>query len=230
MKHPNTQTGQFVTRYSRRALLALLLGVAVGPLAAWTARADDDQAITKMRWDLIHIASFSPVTIQAGGEDSAKANEGSMITLTGSGTFLVRNGAGLPKGVTGGGTWETFDNTGKNTGGGTYKVTSLVSWDNAPGSPGAGAVDKIGDGTLADNRGGLVVLRIEYSDGSKGVLTVSCHQPGAGPPTAPDTVFEGITATKSYVDYWNRVAPVGGVDGNRTLFHVLPGGQDADKD
>jgi hypothetical protein len=23
------------------------------------------------------------------------------------------------------------------------------------------------------------------------------------------------------VDYWNRLAPVGGVDGNRTLFHVL---------
>ena len=38
---------------------------------------------------------------------------------------------------------------------------------------------------------------------------------------APPSIFEGITASKGFVDYWNRVAPVGGVDGNRTLFHVL---------
>ena len=36
----------------------------------------------------------------------------------------------------------------------------------------------------------------------------------------PNTVFEGITASKSFVDYWNRVAPVPNVDGNRTVFHT----------
>jgi len=50
---------------------------------------------------------------------------------------------------------------------------------------------------------------------------VSCHLPGAGPPTTPETVFEGITATKGFVAYWNREAPLPGVDANRTLFHVL---------
>jgi hypothetical protein len=34
--------------------------------------------------------------------------------------------------------------------------------------------------------------------------------------------MESASASKNYVDYWNRVAPVAGVDGNRTLFHVLP--------
>jgi len=199
-----------------------------GP-AAWQAvRADGDNGATKMRWDLIHIPNFSPFPVQAGGEDSAKANDGSMITLTGSGTFQVRHGEGVSKHVTGGGTWETFDSSGKSTGSGTYKVTSLVSWEEAPGSPVPGTIDEIGDGTLADNRAGLLVVRIEYSDGSKGVLDVSCHLPGMGPPMTPPTVFEGITATMSYAAYWNRVAPVPNVDGNRTLFHVLPGGDNDD--
>jgi len=60
-----------------------------------------------------------------------------------------------------------------------------------------------------------VVLRITYSDGDGGILVVSCT--GA---TAPADLFEGITATKGFVDYFNRVAPAGGVDGNRTVFHI----------
>ncbi len=35
-------------------------------------------------------------------------------------------------------------------------------------------------------------------------------------------LFEGITATKSFVDFWDRVPPVPGVNANRTIFHVLP--------
>ena len=61
--------------------------------------------------------------------------------------------------------------------------------------------------------------------GGRGVLVVSCHlngnPPPQGPDAAPPSVFEGITASMGFVDYWNRVAPVGGVDGNRTLFHIL---------
>jgi hypothetical protein len=38
--------------------------------------------------------------------------------------------------------------------------------------------------------------------------------------TAPADLFEGVTASKGFVDYFNRVAPVNGVDANRTLFHV----------
>jgi len=46
---------------------------------------------------------------------------------------------------------------------------------------------------------------------------VSCHLVGT-----PDSVFEGVTATKGFVDYWNREAPPappGNAD--RTTFHVL---------
>jgi hypothetical protein len=37
----------------------------------------------------------------------------------------------------------------------------------------------------------------------------------------PDNVFEGITVSKGFVDYWNRDPDVPGVDANRTIFHVL---------
>ena len=62
---------------------------------------------------------------------------------------------------------------------------------------------------------GLAVLRIQYSDGERGILVVSCHLAGT-----PDSVFEGITASKGFVDYFNSQAPIPGVDANRTLFHV----------
>jgi hypothetical protein len=94
----------------------------------------------------------------------------------------------------------------------------------APGAQARNAKDRIGDGTLADNRGGPAILRIAYSDGSKGILVVSCDLPGnppSGPAGSPDSIFEGITASKGFVDYWNRAAPVPGVDANRTLFHVV---------
>ncbi len=91
-------------------------------------------------------------------------------------------------------------------------MTGLVRFDLAPGS--FALDDRIGN--AADARAGLAILELRYSDGSKGILVVSCHLTGTS-----DTVFEGITATKGFVAFWNRVAPAAGVDANRTLFHVL---------
>ena len=73
------------------------------------------------------------------------------ITMTGFGTFTP----GDPENVSGGGTWQTFDKTGASTGSGTYKVTQLIQFSTAPGTQTSSVVDKIGDGTLTDNRGGL---------------------------------------------------------------------------
>lgn len=36
----------------------------------------------------------------------------------------------------------------------------------------------------------------------------------------PDSVFEGVNALKGFVHYYDNVAPLPGVDANRTLFHV----------
>lgn len=174
-----------------------------------------------MRWDIISV-NFATGTASAGGMASARANDCSKITLTGSGTFVAPEGGGTSSAVTGGGTWQTFSGsspcpcnstaTGTPTGSGTYEVTGLVRWEVAPGTPGL-PHDNIGD--PADSRAGLAVLRVAYSDGSRGVLVVSCHLVGT-----PNSVFEGITASKGFADYWNREAPAPGVDANRTVFHV----------
>lgn len=165
----------------------------------------------KMRWDIISV-NFATGTLSAGGHASALANDNSKITLTGNGTF--RSNPGNPQDVTGGGTWKTFDKNGVQTGSGTYDVTGFVNFHVAPGTPPL-PHDNIGN--LADNRAGLLVVQIAYDDGSDGILVVSCHLVGT-----PDSVFEGITATKGFVDYWNREAPPtppGNAD--RTTFHVI---------
>jgi hypothetical protein len=95
-----------------------------------------------------------------------------------------------------------------------YEVTGLVRWELAPGTFPLN-IDLIGN--IADVRAGLVFLRIRYSDGSLGVLAVSCHINGT-----PDAVFEGVTASKGFVDFWNReIPPAPPENANRTAFHVL---------
>jgi len=168
---------------------------------------------TTVRWDLISV-NFTTGTLSAGGHASASAAGNSKITLTGSGTFQP----GEDGGASGGGTWWTFSATGTQTGTGSYKTTGLVSWTQAPGTP---PLPNDNIGVRAQESAGLAILRIRYSDGSRGVLTISCDLVGT-----PDGVFEGITATKGFVDYWNREAPVPGVDGNRTNFHVMPSSED----
>ncbi len=160
----------------------------------------------KYRWDIISV-DFSTGTLSAGGHASAIANDGSSITLTGEGTFNSASNFGN-RDVTGGGTWQT------STGSGTYKVTSFVSFTVAPGTPPL-PHDNIGN--LKDNRAGLLFVTIQYSDGSAGVLTVSCHLVGT-----PDSVFEGIRVSKGFVDYWNGNAPPAPPgNANRTTFHIL---------
>ena len=185
------------------------------------------QHAIEYRWDIIHVTPMGTNTVvDAGGVASDKAADGSQITLTGSGEWLVFSGHEKPKAVNGEGTWQIFDRSGTNSiGSGNYEVTQLVSSEVFPGSNSApGFIDRIG--SPEDSRGGLIVLRILYSDGEKGVLTVSCH----GPARVPDTVFEGITVTKGIVGYVDRVKPVPGVDANRTVFHVVAEGQADDDD
>jgi hypothetical protein len=182
------------------------------PLASKGARpasnfsASDDER--EIRWDLFSL-NFSNGNVSAGGTASALDNEGSKLTLTGSGTFK----RGEEDEVTGGGTWK-IEKTGMATVTGTYRVTDLVRFEHAAGTFPAGLVDRIG--SAADARAGLAIVQIKYSDRSRGILVVSCEIVGS-----PHGMFEGITASKGSTTFWNRVAPVAGVDENRTLFHVI---------
>ena len=161
-----------------------------------------------VRWDII---SLSGTTVSAGGSASASANDGSEITLTGMGTFVAPASGKGSNAVTGGGTW-TIDTPSAS---GTYEVKGLVRFDEALGTlVGTGTTDTIDD--LEDAHSGLAVLTILYSDGDRGILVVSCHLPIG----TPATIFEGVTVSKGSVDYWNREAPVAGVNENRTAFHI----------
>lgn len=170
-----------------------------------------------VRWDIISV-NFVDHTVNVGGMASATAlpNDGSSITLTGSGTFVAPAGHdGTSSATTGGGTWTTYDSAGVMTGAGTYEVSGLVRWEPAPFPPGSPPplTDLIDPSAVRST--GLAVLRITYSDGQHGILVVSCD--GV---TAPEFMFEGITVTKQYEDFKSPVLPVPGVDGNRTLFHI----------
>jgi len=192
-----------------------LVGLAAGLLVAiMTSQVAHGQA-QHVRWDIISLNPPTDFTADPGGIASALASDGSKIVVTGAGTFVApAGGSGTSSGVTGGGTWETFTAGNVSTGNGTYWVTGLVRWEQAPGFlPTPPFLDNIGD--PAERSAGLAVLRIQYSDGERGILVVSCHLVGT-----PDSVFEGITASKGFVDYFNSQAPIPGVDANRTLFHV----------
>ena len=172
-------------------------------------------AADHVRWDIIHLnPGTTPPTVTAGGFAIASARNPSTLSikLTGSGTFVGPASGGTSSGVTGGGTWETFSGT-TSTGSGTYEVTELVSWRFSNLQTTGVLIDLIDDGAAAN---GVAVFRIRYSDGSEGVLNVGCHGPGA-----PAGTLEGVIASKGHVTYWDGQAPVGGVDANRTVFHVM---------
>lgn len=167
----------------------------------------------KIRWDIVTLPTFTPPTIKEGGVTFASATDGTFIKLTGSGTF----GPTPTDPVTGGGTWETYTVSRTSAAKGTYTVTGLVSFAEAPGALPPTFVDQIGP--LADARAGLAILRVEYknADGSPagtGILVVSCHLPGA-----PDSMFEGVIASKGPITYFDRALTMPAVDANRTLFH-----------
>jgi len=205
-----------------------LLGVASSPglfvgivaalvvLAGSTGRADAQV----VRWDIV---KFPGGVATEGGEASAKATDASAsqtetatITMTGSGTFEMPEKDEEGDDVTGGGTWVIT--TGGVTTMGTYKVTGVVLWSEAPGTFPSTLTDSIGN--AADARAGLAVLRIKYSDGERGILVVSCSFIRIVTPT----VFEGITASKGFTDFWKAQRPA------FTLFHVMNEEDDGDDD
>lgn len=198
-----------------RQLLAIF-SVLLGVLAS--APAVQGQAAF-VRWDIIsvNLTSGAPFPATSGGEAFALAGDGSKIRLTGSGTFTApAGGDGTSSAVSGGGTWETFNSGGMSTGNGTYTVTGLVRWEKAPGVLPAFLQDLVGNPVEAS--AGLVVLRIKYSDGSRGILVVNCALDGT-----PASVPEGVSASKGFVDYFDIQAPlpVSGVLVNVTLLHVM---------
>ena len=203
----------------RRTFWSVKSGVVLVILALAAAYHSDvalAQQATKMRWDIVKFTW--PPKISPGGVAFASAYDGSFIKLTGSGTL----GPGRADPVTGDGTWDIRPvGTGPSTGKGKYTVTELVSWqESKPKRRGGGRrVDNIGN--KEDRTGGLIVLRIAYTneDGSPagaGVLIVSCRSRRG---SAGVDLFEGVIASKGAVMYFNPAPSMPKVNANRTAFH-----------
>jgi hypothetical protein len=196
---------------------ALTLGAVVVIFTTFASAAPG--SAQHVKWDIVSVSPIPiapppPVTFNPGGVATALTPEGVTITLTGSGTFVAPEGGnGGSNAVTGGGTWSISGGGGS----GTYEVKELVHWQFATPQPlligGFPVTDNTGDTTERAN--GVAVLRVEFSGGQSGVLTVGCHGPGA-----PAGIFEGIAVTKGYKTYYNVPAPLGNVNAGRTLFHV----------
>jgi hypothetical protein len=186
--------------------LATLAGATAFVLSVFSGVVLGDGDASTIRWDIQHYPNF---VLQPGGEAFADAVDGSRIRFTGSGTFKTDGDD-----VTGGGTWQTFAASGVLTGSGTYRVVNLVSWHAAPGTlPCPPITDDIAP--CADARAGLAVLQIHYSGGGVGKLVVSCHLPVG----SPKSVYEGITVSRGFVDYYLPENP--DLTMNGTIFHVI---------
>jgi hypothetical protein len=196
-----------------RSLCAFVLLSVIGAASAAFGQTRE------VRWALVSIQGDNALP---GGVAFAMASDGTLITLTGSGSFVIhRNADGHAHGVTGGGAWETRGLAGQHAAEGTYAATDVVAFEVGPPVPTGTALpfnDLVGDPN--DARTALLVLRIAYSDGTYGILVVSCRLVGvadAGFQTETAMMFEGVTVTKAFDAFW-RTFRIG--DSNRTLFHI----------
>jgi hypothetical protein len=181
-------------------LAVILLMTAAAPLVSAEP--------SRVRWDIATVTCSAggafPCTLDPHGSATAMAVDCSLtipgltvgcstITMTGSGTFDVSDDGESSRAVTGGGTWKVVA-ADKTITSGTFVVTELVQWEKSeplalPQCGTCETIDHIGD--VRDAWGGLAVLRVAYSDGTKGVLTLAC----SGLPD-PFAITEGITASK----------------------------------
>ena len=169
----------------------------------------------KLRWD---ITTTQP---GPGGVPPSPTNLAKLVP-GGIASAWAYNPAGAPRlkiTVTGSGTFSPFDATDVSGGGefiiqrwnasaglledvssGTYRVTEMVSFNEvATAPPFVSYINGITNTTSEDLRVGHLVLRIAYSDGSRGLLIVSCSAGGYQ--------FEGIAASKGFVTFANHESP-----------------------
>jgi hypothetical protein len=150
-----------------------------------------------VRWDIASVPCQAngayPCTLNPNGTAVATAQDGSTIAMTGSGTFVAPASGGSSSAVTGGGTWKVTASDGTVTSG-TFVATELVSWEKSEplAVPECGTCETTDNiGNIFEAWGGLAVLRVAYSDGTRGVITLAC----GGLPD-PLAVTEGLIASK----------------------------------
>jgi len=142
-----------------RKLAALTIAIAALGLATAQAMAGATPGKT-YGW----VVGFLP----AGSSDTAKAPDGSTITMKGNGSLTTSPDSS----ASGGGTYAK-----SNGDSGTWTVTGLDSFVS------------YGAGTVSPTNGGEAKLSVTLSNGQTGLLTIICVAPGSSPPPSK---MEGI--------------------------------------
>jgi hypothetical protein len=103
--------------------------------------------------------------------DIARAANGDTVTITAAGTLSVH-----PKSVTGTG---TYSSTNTKVGSGTWTAVKLLSFKAVATN------DAVTPGATS----GKALIRVQLSNGKRGVLRITCHLPGT---TVPPSFHEGV--------------------------------------
>ncbi len=167
----------------RRILLASAIGVGlvgISPGAASAANAGDNHAA------YVWVVGAVPT----GSSDTAKAPDGSTVTLMGSGMLQ----AGPGHSATGGGTYSMSSGSS-----GSWTVTGMLGFV----SYGSGSAQ----GLPPNFFGGEATLRVLLSNGASGVLTITC---ALGSPPAGH--MEGVTLISGQGGEFTKA------DGGNTVF------------
>jgi hypothetical protein len=183
-----------MTRYLA-ALVALFLAglIAVGGAAAGGAKKPPKPSNVTASYDFLvgaNSASFAlcSVPVPSPCPDIARAANGDTVKIAGTGTLSVH-----PKSVSGTG---TYTSTNTRVGSGTWTAVALLSFKAyvTTSSPTAGATS------------GKALIRLQLSNGSMGVLRITCHLPLT---TIPSGFHEGVRLAVQSGPNFNKEA--GGV-------------------
>lgn len=168
------------------------------------------------RWDIatVRIAEAGEIggvqpgasIFTPGGTVVATGPDNRTLTLTGSGLFQADQipriqDPRIGKTASGGGTWIlrdpptiNFPFEGTVLASGRFTATELIHFQLAPGRAASDTIDTIG---AAENlRPGLAILRIQFSDGSQGTLTIQTRLAGT-----PLSTTNQVHVVKGAVEY-----------------------------
>jgi hypothetical protein len=131
--------------------------------------------------------------------------DGSQLILTGSGSLGgsdQANQSGQNQSDDDGiGKWQTLDANNKIIGSGVFRVSGFVKLDKKKEKWQPLTATIVADhlGNVTSEPTGLKFLRVEYSDGTQGVLAVAALSPGT-----PKSIFVGAAISKGLADYWQQ--------------------------
>lgn len=191
--------------------LFLALSLAIDALPAQVTAQDLPYTFFLTRYELgqsMDMSKLERVAYRSDGEPFAKAPDGSTVTMSGQGAWEPNS-----KRATGGGQYAIKDPSGAVRSQGTWRVTSLVSfqkipgWWNMPGLKEEGWQGPSGSTTFS----GILKVNVSLDNLGDGVLETWCLMPGVTKPG--DHKSDGISLTGgtfNFLDYHdNEMGPHG---------------------